>query len=284
MRKSQYDACFARMKHGHGFSDNKGVGFYYAPALAEMPGVKHGFTARYGGVSKYPFDTLNLSFGRTEPKDDDQNVRRNFEIFCSAADLSYESLCIINFEHGANVVPVTAEDCGRGFGREPLPGCDGLITNDPRVTLISSHADCGAFFLYDPVKRAVGIAHAGWKGTLLRIGRNLVEAMQREYGTDPKDLIASNGPVICKDCYEVDLELGQQFQKEFEHPCGVPGKIGKHQLDMETAAAIQLLEAGVLPEHITLMHECTYENPERLFSHRRNRGKTGDMAGFIKLT
>ena len=116
-----------------------------------------------------------------------------------------------------------------------------------------------------------------------RIGRNLIETMRREYGSVPEDIIASNGPCICRNCYEVDEALAAQFEAEFGLNCSVPGKPGKRQLDLEIPAAVQLLEAGVRPENITLMHACTFEMPDLLFSHRRARGKTGDMAGFIKL-
>lgn len=280
MRQAEYEAFAARIHHGYEYGENDGVGFFRAVALSKLPGLLHGFTARMGGVSAPPFDSLNLTFGKVDAR---ENVERNFEIFCKAANVPYESLCIINFEHGTHVAVVTHADCGRGFSIEALPPCDGLVTNDPEVTLVSSHADCGAFFLYDPVRRAIGIAHAGWKGMLGRIGKNLVEAMVNNYGSNPGDIIASNGPCICRDCYEVDATLATQFEAEFGLDCSVQGKPGKRQLDLEIPAAVQLLEAGVLPEHITLMHACTFELPEFLFSHRRARGTTGDMAGFIKL-
>ena len=166
MRQTEYETLSARMRHGYEYSEKGGVGFFRAASLAAMPGITHGFTARKGGVSAPPYDTLNLAFGKTEPLDPPENVRRNFEIFCAAAELPYDSLCIINFEHGTNVVAVSGADCGRGFAREPLPPCDGLVTNDPNVTLITSHADCGAFFLYDPVHHAVGAGMRGGKACL----------------------------------------------------------------------------------------------------------------------
>ena len=280
MQKTEYDALSKRMRHGYEYVEVGRAGFFRAASLAAEPGIIHGFTGRNGGVSAPPFDSLNLCFS---PRDSYENVRRNFEIFCEAAGISYESMCVVNFVHGTDVVVVTGADRGRGFDKPELPPCDGIVTNDPSVTLITCHADCGAFFLYDPVHRAVGIAHAGWKGTFGRIGRNLVETMRKTYGTDPADLIASNGPCICGNCYEVDTPLAEEFEAEFGLECSIPGKPGKRQLDMETPAAVQLLEAGVLPEHITLMHACTYEMPDLLFSFRRAKTKTGDMAGFIKL-
>ncbi len=283
MTKRQFLQAAALMKHGCVYEQRMGVGFFRAEALQNAGGTEHGFTARTGGVSAPPQDTLHLNIKKY--RGDIGLVKENFRRFCTAANVEYASMAVINYEHGNAVVRLELCDRGRGFDREPLPPCDGLITNEPGVTLITNHADCGAFFLYDPVKRAVGAAHAGWKGTLGRIGGNLVEAMQREYGSNPMDILASTGPCICIDCYEVDSALASRFDGEFgPGVCTAPGRPGHAQLSIETAAAVQLLEAGIPPENITLMEKCTFEDPERLFSHRRDRNGTGDMAGYIKLT
>lgn len=280
--RAEFEKKAALMQHGCIYEENIGIGVFRSAALAAKPGVKHGFTARGGGVSTGPFASLNLSFGKV---DDPANVRENFLRLCRAENLVYGELAVVNFVHGNNVIAVDSAFCGRGFDKELLPPCDGFITNDPGITLVTDHADCGCIFAFDPVKRAVGIAHAGWKGTLGRIGGKLIALMQSEYGCDPQDIITSTGPCICRECYEVDEELAARFSREFDTDvCSYPGKPGKAQLDMETAAAIQLLDAGVRPQNITLMEKCTFEDEERLFSHRRQNGVTGDMAGFIKLT
>ncbi len=276
----EYEKMAALMQHGYILEDKRGVGLCMSAQLASQSGVEHGFSARYGGVSAPPMDTLNLGWNRPEPP---ENVIENFRRFCAACGFKYESMAAINYEHGSTVLPLTALDRGRGFDREELPFCDGLITNDPDITLITSHADCGAFFAYDPVNRAIGVAHAGWKGTLGRIGARMLEAMHKEYGTLAKDVIASNGPCICKDCFEVDMPLALKFQAEFGICCHGPGKPGKAQLDLEMASAIQLLDAGVLPSNITLMHACTYEREDLFFSHRRDHGETGSMSAYIRL-
>ena len=273
---------YARMRHGYALSlAENGTASLHAPALDKLGGVKHGFSARCGGVSRAPYDTLNLSWSRMESY---ETAVENFRRYCGAFGFSYPSLAIINYEHGAKVLPLTREDCGRGFGREPLPFCDGLVTNDPEVTLVTSHADCGVFFLYDPEQRAVGIAHAGWKGTLLRIGAETVAQMQKNYRCKSESIFAAIGPCICRACFEVDLPLAERFADEFHDPqIYSPGKIGKAQLDLERAAAAQLLDAGVPAENITLMHACTYHNPELFISYRRDHGETGSMSGFIAL-
>lgn len=280
--RAEYEKMAALMQHGCIYSESLGIGVFRCAALASLPGVKHGFTARTGGVSTGELSSLNLSFGK---RDSAANVRENFLRLCRAEGLVYGELAVVNFVHGNNVIAVDRSFCGRGFDGPLLPPCDGFVTDDPGITLVTDHADCGCIFIYDPKKRAVGIAHAGWKGTLGRIGGKLAALLTDEYGSDPHDMIASTGPCICAACYEVDEELAQRFEKEFgTDACAYPGRPGKAQLDIEAAAAIQLTDAGLRPENITLMEKCTFEDPERFFSHRRQKGTTGDMAGFIKLT
>ena len=277
-----YDKEAALIQHGYLFKKgNNGTSCLQAEALC-LQGVQHAFSTREGGVSPAPYDTLNLSWNE---KDCFANAAENFKRFGEAFGFPYASLTIINFEHGDYVLPVTRADRGRGFELPPLPFCDALITNDPDVTLVTSHADCGALFFYDPVHKAVGAAHAGWKGTLGRIGGKAVQAMRKNYGTDPADIIAAIGPCICRRCFEVDLELGERFAEEFRDDAVFsPGKsANKAQLDLERAAAIQLLDAGIPAENITLMHACTYHNEDMFFSYRRDHGETGSMSGFIKL-
>ncbi|MBQ2984992.1 MAG: peptidoglycan editing factor PgeF, partial [Clostridia bacterium] len=245
-------------------------------------GVSHGFSTREGGITTDPpYASLNLSWNRCGSEEE---VIANFRIFAEGAGVDYDDMAVVNHEHGNTVLRLEREHRGRGFSLEPLPFCDGIITNDPAVALVTSHADCGAYFFYDPVHRAAGMAHAGWKGTILRIGARMAERMAEEYGTDPADIIAAAGPCICKDCFEVDEDLGKRFASEFAQE-GImrPGGPGKAYVDLELAAAVQFIEAGIRPENITLMNACTYENEKMFFSHRRDKGVTGSMAAFIKL-
>lgn len=281
MKMQQQQAALIR----HGFiykRTNKGTGLYCAEALDKAGGVSHGFSTREGGITvDPPKASLNLSWTRCgSPKE----VIANFKIFAEGAGIDYDDMAVVNHEHGANVLRIAHEHRGRGFYKDPLPPCDGIITDDPTVTLVTSHADCGAYFFYDPVHRAIGMAHAGWKGTLLRIGAEMARRMAEEFDTDPSDIIAATGPCICRDCFEVDADLGEKFQSEFGYP-GIsrPGRPGKAYVDLELAAAVQFVEAGIRPESITLMNACTYENRQHFFSHRRDKGITGSMAAYIKL-
>lgn len=281
MKMQQQQA--ALIKHGFIYKrTNKGTGLYCAEALDKAGGVSHGFSTREGGITvDPPKASLNLSWTRCGSPEE---VIANFKIFAEGAGIDYDDMAVVNHEHGANVLRIAHEHRGRGFYKDPLPPCDGIITDDPTVTLVTSHADCGAYFFYDPVHRAIGMAHAGWKGTLLRIGAEMARRMAEEFDTDPSDIIAATGPCICRDCFEVDADLGEKFQSEFGYP-GIsrPGRQGKAYVDLELAAAVQFVEAGIRPESITLMNACTYENREHFFSHRRDKGITGSMAAYIKL-
>lgn len=281
MKMQQQQA--ALIKHGFIYKGtNKGTGLYCAEALDKAGGVSHGFSTREGGITvDPPKASLNLSWTRCGSPEE---VIANFKIFAEGAGIDYDDMAVVNHEHGANVLRIAHEHRGRGFYKDPLPPCDGIITDDPTVTLVTSHADCGAYFFYDPVHRAIGMAHAGWKGTLLRIGAEMARRMAEEFDTDPSDIIAATGPCICRDCFEVDADLGEKFQSEFGYP-GIsrPGRQGKAYVDLELAAAVQFVEAGIRPESITLMNACTYENRQHFFSHRRDKGITGSMAAYIKL-
>ena len=281
MKMQQQQA--ALIKHGFIYKrTNKGTGLYCAEALDKAGGVSHGFSTREGGITvDPPKASLNLSWTRCGSPEE---VIANFKIFAEGAGIDYDDMAVVNHEHGANVLRIAHEHRGRGFYKDPLPPCDGIITDDPTVTLVTSHADCGAYFFYDPVHRAIGMAHAGWKGTLLRIGAEMARRMAEEFDTDPSDIIAATGPCICRDCFEVDADLGEKFQSEFGYP-GIsrPGRQGKAYVDLELAAAVQFVEAGIRPESITLMNDCTYENRQHFFSHRRDKGITGSMAAYIKL-
>ena len=281
MKMQQQQA--ALIKHGFIYKrTNKGTGLYCAEALDKAGGVSHGFSTREGGITvDPPKASLNRSWTRCGSPEE---VIANFKIFAEGAGIDYDDMAVVNHEHGANVLRIAHEHRGRGFYKDPLPPCDGIITDDPTVTLVTSHADCGAYFFYDPVHRAIGMAHAGWKGTLLRIGAEMARRMAEEFDTDPSDIIAATGPCICRDCFEVDADLGEKFQSEFGYP-GIsrPGRQGKAYVDLELAAAVQFVEAGIRPESITLMNACTYENRRHFFSHRRDKGITGSMAAYIKL-
>lgn len=278
---SAFEAAFAAVRRGYAFRTVNGAGIYTLPAFSTLPGIDHGFSSRTGGISTGAYASMNLSF--TRPDEKRETVMENYRLFCKAADIPVDSVVMDSFEHGTTVLRVDWRDCGRGYTREPLPPCDGLVTDDPAVALMTGHADCMAFYLADPVKRCIGLAHAGWRGALGRIGSELVRMLAKEYGSNPADLIAGVGPGICPDCFEVGEDVGRDFAEAFPLArCVRPGKPGKNMVDLQRVAACQFLETGVRPERISFMDVCTMED-DRLFSHRRDHGNTGAMTAYLRL-
>lgn len=257
-----------------------GIGIYTSPALSAPEGFDHGFSARTGGVSRGFFDSLNLSFTRPESR---ENVMENYVRFCRAADIPFGSMVMDNYEHETTVRKVGAADAGRGYLREPLPPCDGLVTDDPTITLVTGHADCMAFFCIDPVKRCVGLAHAGWRGALGRIGGCVIAEMTEHYDSDPNDVLVAVGPSICAECFEVGRNVAELFEKGFPGlRCVIEKEGSKPHVNLWTVARRQFLDAGVLPEHFSIFGVCTAETP-LLYSHRRDKGRTGGMAAYLRI-
>lgn len=271
---------YARLNRGAKFRFVNGTGIYTLPALERIPGIDHGFTARSGGVSEGFFSSLNLSFTRPENRD---NVMENYRIFCRAAGIPFESMVMDNYEHGTTVLKVDRQDAGKGYLLDALPACDGLVTNDPAITLITGHADCMAFYCVDPVRRCIGLAHAGWRGALGRIGAQLVAMMTEHYGTNPADVYAGVGPSICPDCFEVGHNVAEEFAQAFpEIPCVISREGQRPHVDLWMVAFRQFWEAGVPAEQFSLFDVCTMTTP-RLYSHRRDKGNTGGMAAYLRI-
>jgi YfiH family protein len=149
------------------------------------------------------------------------------------------------------------------------------------MPVISFHADCAPLFFYDPVRRAVAVCHAGWKGTTQHIVRNAVDSMQA-LGCRTKNILAAVGPCIRVKNYEVGPEVAEVFRREFGEET-VQWRNGSEYADLEEACALDMLESGIEAQHITVSGLCTFEYPDLFFSHRRDNGKTGAMAAVIEL-
>lgn len=255
------------------------------PLLEKSGLVKHGFSTRLGGVSKGIYSTMNLSFSRGDKEED---VRENYRRIAKALDVPEDSFVLSHQTHTTNVVKVTKADCGNGLTR-PLSyqNVDGLITNEPDVCLTTFYADCVPLYFVDPVKKAIGLSHSGWRGTVGKMGKCTVEQMQKEFGCNPKDMIAAVGPSICQTCYEVSEDVVQEFQAVFEkkdwNQIFYKKDNGKYQLDLWKANELILIEAGIPRTQIAITNLCTCCNPEVLFSHRASDGKRGNLAAFLAL-
>lgn len=266
------------------------VPFIQFPTLKSIDFVKHGFSTRLGGVSEGHCATMNLGYTRGDKPED---VTENYKRICRAMEIPMENLVFSDQIHETNIKVVTKEDTIADFmeeftrGEKKLTDFDGLITNQAGVALVTSYADCVPLFFVDPVKKAIGLSHSGWRGTVKKMGARTVEKMQAVFGTSPEDLICVIGPSICQDCYEVSRDVFLSFQAVFTEEqveeILLPTGKDKYQLDLWKANRIILREAGVLREHISVANICTCCNSGLLFSHRKTGGVRGSLQGFLMI-
>jgi YfiH family protein len=280
----------------------------HAAHLSKVPWLLHGFSTRAGGFSRaYGQNALNLGFTKD---DSEAAVKRNRAAFLlevgangSPGDGSTNwPLLTLRQIHSDIIHSVDSPPAS------PLVG-DGLVTNVPGLLLAIQTADCLPIILVDPRQRAVGVFHAGWRGTVKRIAEKGVGEMRRHFGSRARDLKAAIGPGVHRCCYEVGPEVRAQFESQFayaaklfreiEEPDPVrekypmlfltaraPGHSDlpkKIFLDLVEANRQQLLAVGVLAKNIEASHLCTNCRTDLLFSYRAEKGKTGRMLAVVGI-
>ena len=220
----------------------------------------HGFSTRHGGVSKAPFDSLNL--GGTE--DDQFNIFHNRNIALQKLQLSTESLCCLKQVHGDTV-------CLAKTGKQEG---DALVTNKKDLVLAVSIADCYPILFHDPVNCVIGAAHAGWRGTVSKIAGKTIQAMI-DLGAEAENIQVAIGQGISQKNFEVGSEVIEQFKKNgFPESCWK-----KNKIDLVLCNKFILKRNNIPEKNIWTMGRCTFE-PD-FFSYRRDKGKTGRMWAVI---
>lgn len=284
----------------------------HAPSLARIPWLVHGFSTRAGGASRvYGGHALNLGFTADDSR---AAVEQNRHAFVAAATRGVGRRAPRSSKQDAwplvtlrqvhsDVIHLVSE-----APDSPLPG-DGLITRTPGILLAAMTADCLPVVLVDPKHRAVGVFHAGWRGTLARIVEKGIGEMRKHFGTTPSDLKAAIGPGIRGCCYQVGQELKDKFESQFGYAAELfretkerdeiherypllfltaraPGhsELPKQIfLDLAEANRRQLLAAGVPARNIANLGLCTACHVDRFFSHRAEKGKTGRMMAVVGI-
>lgn len=273
--------------------------------------VPHGFSTRTGGVSRAPWDSLNL---RADTRDDPEAVRENYRRFCAAAEAGQANSGAARTDGGAYTIdarravlakqvhetvvrPVTAADAGKGLYRDRDYGsADALITDEPDLPLFVFSADCGSILLYDSVTGAVGAIHAGWRGCAGGIVEKAVRLMERRYGVDSPRLYAALGPCIGPCCFETDSDvpdamreaLGGEAEAYLIPPpfwgqaqTPPPAGGGKWHVDLAGLNRLWLIRAGIPPEQIDVCGLCTACRPDWFWSHRKMGDRRGVQAAMI---
>lgn len=251
-------------------------------SLDIYPELSHLFTTRHGGVSggcctSWNFGAFSL--------DSEENIRRNYEILAETLGVSPDRMVRTDQTHTANIRVVTEADGGKGITRQrDYANVDGLLTNRRGLAIITGHADCNAVFFYDPVKKVIGLAHSGWRGTLAGISRIMVETMGQEYGCRPQDIVTGLGPALCQECFEVDEDVAEAFfSANGDYEQFALRKGNKYHLNLKAMIRWDLLNCGILPQHFSDMNLCTKCCRDTFFSHRGHQGKRGIMAAAMML-
>ena len=248
--------------------------------------VINAFTTRSGGVSKYPFDSLNLSYN---VGDKESCVRENREIIANILNIDYRNIVSAQQIHRDKITVVKKEDKGRGSFKytEALAETDALITNVSRIPLLMCYADCVPIFILDPVKKAIGLIHSGRRGTELQITSKTLNKMQKIFGTNPQSCLAAIFPSIGPCCYKIknQSQINDYWMNKnnFSHKIVSVQNENERSLDLKKANYLQLIKGGIEKKNIFINEICTADYPKLFFSYRRDKGNTGRMAAIFML-
>ena len=249
--------------------ESGGIVTYHFESLA-AEGLVHTIFTRLGGVSRQPFDTLNVggTVGDDQAAVAENHARAYVHLGLSAAQVT--SPCQV---HSNRVVVITGAQAG-----STIPDSDGLVTTTPGVGLLLRFADCQPILLYDPAHHALGLIHAGWRGVAQGIARRAVETMVQAFGTRPEDLLSGLGPAIGPCCYTVGDKVAAAMGYVLPDWSQVMTSLGEDQwsLDLSAANAQQLAAEGV--QQIEPADLCTACHLDEFYSHRAGNGRTGRFA------
>lgn len=275
---------------GYTIKDIDGLNYISIDSFNDTGLVKQGISTRVGGVSEGYYDSLNLGLLTEDPI---SNVKENYHRMCQALEVDDHSLVRIYQTHKDQIKVVDASYKTHALD---IPDCmydfDGLITNVPGVTLVTTYADCVPLLFLDPIKKVIAMSHAGWRGTVLKIGLRTLEQMSKIYGSDYKDILVAIGPSIGPDHFEVGEAVYNEFDKAFNHD--IMGKIvqeidnkghdeRRFKIDLWQANSLPLIEAGIKISNITVTGLCTMCHQDLFYSHRASKGIRGSMAAMMAL-
>ncbi len=239
-----------------------------------------GFSTRNGGVSRAPYNSLNLSFGTDDML---PHVEGNRSTFARSFDLDPHQLLTVKQVHGKDLLLID----------EPNPDLshflnievDAIVTNQPGIMIGVLTADCLPILIWSEEKKVIAAVHAGWRGAANGIIRKTVETITKQFSCNPSELKAAIGPGIGAHSYEVDRPVRDIFRKGtgFWNEISKETTLGHWLVDLSLSARLQFEQLGLTPQNIDVAKECTCCHPEILFSHRRDKGVTGRQLGFIML-
>ncbi len=243
-------------------------------------------STRLGGVSKPPFDSLNMGL---PTGDDVAAVLENRKRFFHALGSDASRLVCAKQVHGTHVEVVGKKDCGRGAlsMENTIPNCDGLMTAEKQVPIIMNYADCTPLLFYDPVKKVIALSHGGWRGTAGNIAGKTIEKMKRVFGCKGEDILCAIGPAIGKDDFEVGMDVIEAFQHLFSpkemQTLSRKKENGKYFFDLHGANRLLLEKEGIPQEHIEDCGISTYAQDDLFYSYRKSGGRTGRHMAVLEM-
>jgi len=243
--------------------------------LSVYENIIHFSSTRIGGVSSNILESLNLGY---TVNDNPKSVTQNLDSLARSLGFEKDKMVSPKQTHSKNIGIVNST-------KDIFPDTDALITNKPGVCIFIRTADCVPILLYDPINKALAAIHSGWKSTIQKISKHTIELMQKEFGTEPKNLIAGIGPSIGPKVYEVGAEVADLFQKQFgmDHIVIPKKNSNKYLLNLWKVNKQILIESGMQESQIEIAEICTYANSELFYSARRDGVKTGRHATGIML-
>jgi polyphenol oxidase len=247
-----------------------------------QPALAAGFSTKTGGVSSGEFSGLNFGF---HVGDNEHSVCQNRSILAEKIGFKLDSWVGAEQTHEIHIQRVTAADRGKGAEqyKASFRQTDGFYTDEKGILLTLCFADCVPLYFLDRNTGLIGLAHAGWKGTVGGIGREMISLFAQN-GSRKQDILAVIGPSICKKCYIVDNRVITFVEKILE---GVEKKPynqiseGQYALDLKLLNKQILMNSGIREENIQVTDYCTSCDSEFFYSHRRDKGATGRMVAFI---
>lgn len=266
--------------------ESDGVVYLSSPLLDQLKWLNNGFSTRLGGVSTGVCESMNFAYN---DYDDPVNVGKNYELFCKAAGIDENRIVRPHQIHSNKVVKIDADFSFRSAKQSgwDLEGVDGTVTNVPGITLFGFSADCNLISIADPVNKAIGLCHAGWRGMASRISEETLNLMKESYGTNASEVIVSIAPSICPDCFEVEFDMIDQARRGFlksQYDLIYYKKDDiKYQFNLWEANRIVLMDAGVKKDNIFMPNLCTKCNPKLLFSHRNSGLKRGTLISYLSI-
>jgi polyphenol oxidase len=259
------------------------VKYGWFPVLAREGLITHGFSTRLGGVSKGEFSTMNLAYNSSDNPD---SVKENYRRFTTALCVDVRNAVLTHQTHQSRIRQVSQKDKGKGLLiPRDYHSIDGLMTNEQEIVLMSFHADCLPLYLVDPVQRAVGLGHVGWRGTAENLAGKMVREMTKAYGTNPKNVMVGIGPSIHDCCFLIREDVKMLMTQNLPFTAEQMLQVNKDQWSLSLQAVNRRLlwEAGVPDPQIFSSGVCTCCYHTLLFSHRKQGEKRGTMAALIQI-